>query len=70
MDRQENASALIMTRPEEIADHRFTTVTGNDFVSLPEIDAWGRIVSVTFLHAGCAGLIELRGMTQQPVGDR
>jgi len=64
-DRQENASALIMTRPEEIADHRFTTVTGNDFVSLPEIDAWGRILNVTFLHARCAGLIELRGISQR-----
>lgn len=63
-DRRENASTLIATRPEEITDHRFTMATGNDFVSLPEIDAWGRVHGVTLLHAGCAGLIELRGIPQ------
>ncbi|MDI7247097.1 MAG: glycoside hydrolase family 125 protein [Bacillota bacterium] len=51
----------IVTVPDEITEDRFVTVTGNDFVSLPEIDAWGRIAGVTFLHAGCAGLIEVRG---------
>ncbi|MCL6614674.1 MAG: hypothetical protein K6U03_08705, partial [Firmicutes bacterium] len=56
-----NESTRLMTLPDEITDGRFVTVTGNDFVSLPEIDAWGRIAGVTFLHAGCAGLIEVRG---------
>ncbi|MGE5587731.1 MAG: hypothetical protein ACM3ZO_05915 [Clostridia bacterium] len=55
-------STRIMTVPDEIAEDAFVTATGNDFVSLPEIDAWGRVLSATFLHAGCAGLIEVRGI--------
>ena len=53
--------ARIMTVPEEFREDSVVAATGNDFVSLPEIDAWGRVHSVTFLHAGCAGLIEVRG---------
>ncbi|MEW6105623.1 MAG: glycoside hydrolase family 125 protein [Bacillota bacterium] len=54
-------SARMMTVPDEITGEKFVTVTGNDFVSLPEIDRCGRVFGVTFLHAGCAGLIEVRG---------
>jgi len=54
-------SARMMTVPDEITGDRFVTVTGNDFVSLPEIDRYGRVFGVTLLHAGCAGLIEVRG---------
>lgn len=54
-------SARMMTVPDEITGDKFVTVTGNDFVSLPEIDRYGRVFGVTFLHAGCAGLIEVRG---------
>lgn len=54
-------SARMMTVPDEITGDKFVTVTGNDFVSLPEIDRCGRVLGVTFLHAGCAGLIEVRG---------
>ena len=58
---RENDSMRIMTVPDEITHDGFVTVTGNDFVSLPEVDAWGRVLSATFLHAGCAGLVEVRG---------
>ena len=56
--------ARLMTVPEEIKERGFLTVTGNDFVSLPEIDAYGRILSVTVLHRGLGGLVELRGGLQ------
>ncbi|MGE5594232.1 MAG: glycoside hydrolase family 125 protein [Betaproteobacteria bacterium] len=56
-------STRIMTVPDEITEDEFVTATGNDFVSLPEIDAWGRVLSATFLHGGCAGLIEVRGIS-------
>ncbi|MGE5574058.1 MAG: hypothetical protein ACM3ZU_13750 [Bacteroidota bacterium] len=50
---RKDESARIMTVPDEITEHEFVTVTGNKFVSLPESDAWGRVLSATFPHAGC-----------------
>lgn len=50
---RKDESARIMTVPDEITKHEFVTVTGNNFVSLPESDAWGRVLSATFPHAGC-----------------
>lgn len=43
-------------------------VTGNEFVALPEIQTeTGAIESVTILHMGYKGLLELRGTEQEPL---
>lgn len=51
----------LMTVPDEINENPFLTVTGNDYISLPEIDGFGRVLSMTVLHHGLGGLIEVRG---------
>ncbi len=54
-------SIPLTTVPEPIEDDEFCVLTGNDYISLPEIDKFGRILSVTLLHSGCCGMVELRG---------
>ena len=54
-------SKRIKTVPEPIRDYTPVIVTGNDYVSLPEIDEYGMIMSVTFLHEAQASLFEVRG---------
>lgn len=57
----ETMSKRVKTVPEPIKDYRPVIVTGNDYVSLPEIDEHGMIMSVTFLHQAQASLFEVRG---------
>lgn len=54
-------SIPLTTVPEPVKDDEFRVLTGNDYISLPEIDEFGRILSVTLLHSGCCGMVELRG---------
>ena len=60
-------SRHIKTVPEPIKDYRPVIVTGNDYISLPEIDEYGRVMSVTFLHQAQASLFEVRGPAPETI---
>ncbi|UNC93309.1 glycoside hydrolase family 125 protein [Candidatus Contubernalis alkaliaceticus] len=52
----------ILTVPEEIQDYRHFYLTGNQYISLPDIDPMqGGVCSVNALHLGAKGLLEFRG---------
>ena len=58
-------SRRVKTVPEPIKDYRPVIVTGNDYISLPEIDKYGSVMSVTFLNQAQASLFEVRGTVLQ-----
>jgi hypothetical protein len=58
----ETMSRRVKTVPESIKDYRPVIVTGNDYISLPEIDKYGSVMSVTFLNQAQASLFEVRGI--------
>jgi hypothetical protein len=60
-------SRRIKTVPEPIKDYRPVIVTGNDYISLPEIDEYGRVMCVTFLHQAQASLFEVRGTAPETI---
>jgi|LSQX01.3.fsa_nt_gb hypothetical protein len=62
----ETVAKRIKTVPEPVKDHRPVIVTGNDYISLPEIDECGRVMSVTFLHQAHASLFGVRGTAPEP----
>lgn len=52
----------ILTVPDELSGGEAPALTGNEFVSLPEIDrSTAAIQSLNVLHMGSRGLIEFRG---------
>ena len=54
--------APILTVPDELTDVTAVVPTGNEWVTLPDIDAaTGAVPSLTVLHDAAGGLIELRG---------
>ena len=55
-------SRRVKTVPEPIKDYRPVIVTGNDYISLPEIDKYGSVMSVTFLNQAQASLFEVRSI--------
>lgn len=63
----ETAAKRIRTVPAPIKDYKPVIVTGNDYISLPEIDECGRVMSVTFLHQAQAALFEVRGTAPKAV---
>jgi len=63
----ETAAKRIRTVPAPIKDYKPVNVTGNDYISLPEIDECGRVMSVTFLHQAQAALFEARGSAPKAV---
>ncbi len=60
MDRKEEYRKLL-TIPDEIRDYRKLTLSGNEYISIPEIDQAGGIDSVNILRLDCRGLLEFRG---------
>ncbi len=63
----ETAAKRIRTVPAPILDYKPVIATGNDYISLPEIDECGRVMSVTFLHQAQAALFEARGSAPKAV---
>jgi hypothetical protein len=59
----------VKTVPAPVKDYRSVIVTGNDYISLPEIDEYGSVMSVTFLHRGQAALFEVRGTAPAPAAE-
>lgn len=57
----------ILTVPEELGDIRSPVVTGNEWVSLPDISpADASIASLNVIHMGCRGLVEWVGPERSP----
>ena len=57
-----NEADRILTVPEEVKEHQRRLVTGNEWVSLPDIDpATGGLRSLNVLHMGLGGLWEFLG---------
>jgi len=57
----------ILTVPEEITDHNKCYLTGNEYLSLPQINPGGGIAAVNVLHFGHKGLLEFSGGEDQPL---
>ncbi len=58
---------MLLTVPEEITDHKASYLTGNEFISLPQINSGGGIPAANILHLGCRGLLEFSGDEEQPL---
>ncbi len=58
---------IILTVPEEIIAGETFYLTGNEYLSLPQIDRTGSIVSVNILHLGHRGLFEFCGSRDSPL---
>ncbi len=58
---------IILTVPEEITDHKTYYLTGNEYLSLPQINSGGGITSVNILHLGYRGLMEFYGGEDLPL---
>ncbi|HAI86916.1 MAG TPA: hypothetical protein DCL63_07995, partial [Firmicutes bacterium] len=57
----------ILTVPEELGDIRSPIVTGNEWVSLPDISpADASIASLNVIHMGCRGIVEWVGPERSP----
>lgn len=57
----------LLTTPPEITDHVYLSLTGNEYLSLPDIGPRGEIRSVNVLHMGSRGLLEFSGATEKPL---
>ena len=58
----------ILTVPEEIKDYRPYYLTGNQYISAPDIDPMrGAVCSINALHMGAKGLLEFRGEGKNPL---
>lgn len=66
MKKKERLSKLL-TLPETIEDTGPLTLTGNEYLSLPEIDQAGGILSLNVLRLDARGLLEFRGAEKAPL---
>lgn len=58
----------LMTVTEEIKDYRPYYLTGNQYISVPDIDPiQGGACSINTLHMGAKGLLEFRGAKKNPL---
>jgi len=63
---KERVQAL-MTASPELTEEETLFLTGNEYLSLPEIGTAGEIRSVNVLHMGARGLLEFRGTAEHPL---
>ena len=64
----ERIRALMTASPPlKKEDKKAVFLTGNEYLSLPEIGAGAEISSVNLLHMGARGLLEFRGAAGQPL---
>ena len=59
-------SQLILTVPEEIHDYETCYLTGNEYISLPQINPDGSILNINTLHYDQRGLLEFSGSRENP----
>ncbi|MFU8794175.1 MAG: glycoside hydrolase family 125 protein [Dethiobacteria bacterium] len=64
MDRKEEYQKLL-TLPEEITENEILYLTGNEFISLPQIDPAGGLASLNLLRLDCRGLLEFCGSPEE-----
>jgi len=64
---QDPKSKLLLTVPDKITDHDHCFLTGNEYISLPEIYRDGSILNVNFLHYQHKGLLEFSGNKDSPL---
>ncbi len=62
----EEIAALVTPSPG-LSPEKPLYLTGNEYLSLPEIGAGGEIKSINVLHMGARGLLEFRGTADQPL---
>ena len=63
----EKKMAALMTASPELRPEEPLYLTGNEYLSLPEIGEAGEIRSVNVLHMGARGLLEFRGTDRHPL---
>ncbi len=63
----QNKIQQILTTPPEITKHSSLSLTGNEYLSLPDIGPGGDIRSINVLHMGSRGLLEFSGGTEKPL---
>ncbi len=59
--------AKLMTASPRLAAEEALCLTGNEYLSLPEIGKRGEIGSINVLHMGARGLLEFRGADRRPL---
>lgn len=64
---REEQILTLMTASPELAAEKTLYLTGNEYLSLPEIGTAGEIKSVNVLHMGARGLLEFRGTEERPL---
>ncbi len=64
--REEEIAAL-MTPSPGLPEEEALYLTGNEYLSLPEIGDAGEIRSINVLHMGARGLLEFRGTAERPL---
>ncbi len=66
INREEEIMALMTVSPELTAEEALY-LTGNEYLSLPDIGTAGEIRSINVLHMGARGLLEFRGTEERPL---
>lgn len=60
-------SKLLLTVPEEMTSYETCYLTGNEYVSLPQINPDGSILNINVLHYAQRGLLEFSGSAEKPL---
>lgn len=64
----DSVNQRIMTTPDEIPEYNLQFLTGNEYISLPEIcPAQGGLISAGLLHYDSAGMLEFAGTDNNPL---
>lgn len=63
----EDERISLMTPSPELAAEKPLYLTGNEYLSLPDIGTAGEISSLNVLHMGARGLLEFRGDEERPL---
>jgi len=63
----QNRIRSMLTPPPPLTEHRPLFLTGNEYLSLPEIGPEGEIYSANILHMGARGLLEFSGSAAGPL---
>ncbi|MGM0652825.1 MAG: glycoside hydrolase family 125 protein [Bacillota bacterium] len=64
---QKPESELILTVPDKMEEQEPCFITGNEYISLPEIYRDGSILNINFLHYQYKSLLEFSGNKQLPL---
>ncbi len=64
---QKPESETLLTVPDKITDQEPCFLTGNQYISIPEICQDGSILNVNFLHYQYKGLLEFSGNKESPL---